>query len=84
MCAYLAWVVFPMVWVAYSSFKDDAAILRAPLAVPVWAEADGAAVEADEEALRGGAPFATAPLLCLKLTTKRKAEAAGSGKGERI
>lgn len=40
---YLLWVVFPMVWVLYSSFKDDAAILRAPLAFPAWAEIDGAA-----------------------------------------
>ncbi len=40
---YLAWVVFPMVWVAYSSFKDDNAILRDPLALPAWAEVDGSA-----------------------------------------
>ena len=40
---YLLWVVFPMVWVVYSSFKDDAAILRAPLALPAWAEIDGSA-----------------------------------------
>ena len=43
LCGYLAWVVFPMVWVAYSSFKDDASIFRSPLAVPAWAEVDGAA-----------------------------------------
>jgi ABC-type glycerol-3-phosphate transport system permease component len=40
---YLLWVVFPMVWVVYSSFKDDAAILREPLALPEWAAADGSA-----------------------------------------
>jgi ABC-type glycerol-3-phosphate transport system permease component len=40
---YLAWVVFPMAWVVYSSFKDDKAILRAPLALPAWSEIDGAA-----------------------------------------
>ncbi len=40
---YLAWVVFPMVWVAYSSFKDDTAILREPLALPDWSKVDGAA-----------------------------------------
>lgn len=40
---YLLWVVFPMVWVAYSSFKDDAAITREPLALPEWAAVDGAA-----------------------------------------
>lgn len=43
LAGYLAWVVFPMVWVVYSSFKDDATILRAPLAFPTRAEADGAA-----------------------------------------
>ena len=43
LCGYLAWVVFPMIWVAYSSFKDDAAILGAPLALPAWEEVDGAA-----------------------------------------
>lgn len=43
LAGYLVWVVFPMAWVAYSSFKDDAAISRAPLAMPTWAEADGAA-----------------------------------------
>jgi len=41
--AYLAWVIFPMLWVAYSSFKDDASIMRDPLAVPSWAEADASA-----------------------------------------
>lgn len=43
LAGYLAWVVFPLVWVVYSSFKDDTAILRAPLALPAWAELDGAA-----------------------------------------
>ena len=40
---YLLWTVFPMIWVVYSSFKDDSAILRAPLALPAWAEIDGSA-----------------------------------------
>ena len=31
---YAAWVVFPMVWVAYSSLKSDGAIFRAPFALP--------------------------------------------------
>src|SRR5688572_2138719 len=31
---YALWVVFPMVWVAYSSFKDDAAIFRDTFALP--------------------------------------------------
>lgn len=43
LAGYLAWVVFPMVWVAYSSFKDDAAITRDPLALPAWSAVDGAA-----------------------------------------
>ena len=43
LCGYLAWVVFPMIWVAYSSFKDDMAILRAPLALPAWADLDAGA-----------------------------------------
>lgn len=43
LCGYLAWVVFPMVWVAYSSFKDNVSIQRRPLAVPAWAEVDGGA-----------------------------------------
>ncbi len=41
LAGYLVWVVFPMVWVLYSSFKDDASILRTPLAFPAWAEMDG-------------------------------------------
>ena len=31
---YAVWVVFPMVWVAYSSLKDDAAIFRDTFALP--------------------------------------------------
>lgn len=31
---YAAWVVFPMVWVAYSSLKDDATIFRDTFALP--------------------------------------------------
>jgi len=31
---YGAWVVFPMVWVAYSSLKADAAIFRDAFALP--------------------------------------------------
>ncbi len=42
---YAAWTLMPMVWVAYSSFKTDAAILREPLALPAWAEADFGAYE---------------------------------------
>lgn len=42
LASYLAWVVFPLVWVVYSSFKDDTAILRHPLALPAWADMDGA------------------------------------------
>ncbi|MEY4488346.1 MAG: hypothetical protein RIQ79_854 [Verrucomicrobiota bacterium] len=38
---YLAWVLFPMVWVAYSSFKDDVAIRAEPLSPPDWAKIDG-------------------------------------------
>lgn len=41
--AYAAWTILPMIWVAYSSFKTDAAILRDPLVPPAWAEADGGA-----------------------------------------
>lgn len=43
--AYAAWTLLPMVWVAYSSVKSDTAILRDPLAPPVWAEADFGAYE---------------------------------------
>lgn len=31
---YALWVMYPMVWVAYSSFKDDAAIYRDAFALP--------------------------------------------------
>lgn len=36
--AYGAWVVFPMLWVAYSSLKADAAIFRDALALPGLSE----------------------------------------------
>ena len=31
---YAAWVVYPMIWMAYSSLKTDAAIAHAPFALP--------------------------------------------------
>ena len=34
LAAYAAWVVFPMLWVAYSSLKADAAIFRDAFALP--------------------------------------------------
>lgn len=34
LASYAAWVVFPMLWVAYSSLKDDAAIFRDTFAPP--------------------------------------------------
>ena len=57
LCGYLAWVVFPMVWVAYSSFKDDKAILRAPLSLPAWSEVDGDAYVRAWEGARLGDYF---------------------------
>ncbi len=33
---YALWVMYPMVWVAYSSFKDDAEIYRDAFALPPW------------------------------------------------
>ena len=33
---YALWVLFPMVWVAYSSLKPDAAIFRDTFALPDW------------------------------------------------
>lgn len=38
LCGYAAWVVFPMVWVAYSSLKADAAIFRDAFALPAATE----------------------------------------------
>lgn len=35
LAAYAVWVVFPMIWVAYSSLKPDAAIFRDTFALPV-------------------------------------------------
>jgi ABC-type glycerol-3-phosphate transport system permease component len=40
LAGFLVWVMFPMIWVAYSSFKDEAAILGEPLAPPAWADVD--------------------------------------------
>jgi ABC-type glycerol-3-phosphate transport system permease component len=34
LAGYSAWLVFPMVWVAYSSFKDDASIFHRTFALP--------------------------------------------------
>jgi ABC-type glycerol-3-phosphate transport system permease component len=34
LAGYSAWLVFPMIWVAYSSFKGDAAIFRDPFSLP--------------------------------------------------
>lgn len=34
LAGYLLWVVYPMAWVAYSSFKDDEAIFREAFALP--------------------------------------------------
>lgn len=36
--SYAAWVLLPMVWVAYSSLKPDAAIFREPFALPALGE----------------------------------------------
>lgn len=60
---YLAWVVFPMAWVAYSSFKDDEAILREPLALPSWADADGGAYVRAWEGARLGDYFVNSALV---------------------
>ncbi len=54
---YAAWTVMPMVWVAYSSLKTDTAILRDPLAPPVWAEADFGAYQRAWEGARLGEYF---------------------------
>jgi ABC-type glycerol-3-phosphate transport system permease component len=34
LCVYAVWVLFPMIWVAYSSLKPDAAIFRDTFALP--------------------------------------------------
>jgi ABC-type glycerol-3-phosphate transport system permease component len=34
LAAYVTWVLFPMIWMAYSSFKTDAAIFRDAFALP--------------------------------------------------
>jgi len=36
LATYALWVMYPMLWVAYSSFKDDAAIYRDAFALPPW------------------------------------------------
>lgn len=36
LAGYAAWVVLPMLWVAWSSLKDDAEIFRHPFALPAW------------------------------------------------
>ncbi|HWL15743.1 MAG TPA: carbohydrate ABC transporter permease [Opitutus sp.] len=38
LAGYAAWVLFPMLWVAYSSLKSDAAIFRDAFALPGWGE----------------------------------------------
>ncbi len=38
LAAYAAWVVFPMLWVAYSSLKADAAIFRDTFAPPAFGQ----------------------------------------------
>ena len=55
--AYAAWTILPMVWVAYSSFKTDTAILREPLAPPAWADVDGGAYERAWQGARLGDYF---------------------------
>jgi ABC-type glycerol-3-phosphate transport system permease component len=35
---YALWVVYPMVWMAYSSLKDDGAIFHSPFALPDFAD----------------------------------------------
>lgn len=35
---YAAWIVYPMVWMAYSSLKDDNAIFRDAFALPLWGD----------------------------------------------
>lgn len=63
LAGYLLWVVFPMAWVAYSSFKDDKAILRAPLALPDAADIDGAAYVRAWEGARLGDYFFNSALV---------------------
>lgn len=63
LAGYLAWVVFPLVWVVYSSFKDDSAILREPLALPAWADMDGAAYERAWAGARLGEYFVNSALV---------------------
>jgi ABC-type glycerol-3-phosphate transport system permease component len=35
LCGYALWVIFPMIWMAYSSLKSDKAIFHEPFALPV-------------------------------------------------
>src|SRR5664279_2910253 len=34
LCGYALWVIFPMIWMAYSSLKSDEAIFREPFTLP--------------------------------------------------
>jgi ABC-type glycerol-3-phosphate transport system permease component len=60
---YLAWVVFPLAWVAYSSFKTDTAILRDPLSPPAWADMDASAYSRAWLGARLGDSFASSILV---------------------
>ncbi len=55
--AYALWTLLPMVWVAMSSLKSDAAILREPLAPPAWSEVDAGAYARAWEGARLGEYF---------------------------
>jgi ABC-type glycerol-3-phosphate transport system permease component len=62
---YSAWLVFPMVWVAYSSLKTDDAIFRHPLALPpAGALATGNYARAWNEAHFGGYFLDSAVVTC--------------------
>ena len=65
LAVYLVWVVFPMIWVAYSSLKPDEAIFRDAFALP---GADELAWENYTRAWRG-ARFSTYFLNSLLVTT---------------
>lgn len=69
---YAVWTILPMLWVAWSSFKTDRAIMLDPLGLPVWAEADtGAYARAWREARLGeyflNSAFVTAASVALIL-----------------
>lgn len=38
LASYLVWVIYPMLWMAYSSLKADEAIFRDAFALPAWGE----------------------------------------------